>query len=50
VGGYLRVAGLLAPPATLLIRQGEAMGRPSLLGVEVPETGGIVVRGSAVDL
>jgi len=30
-GGYLRDAKLLEAPATLTIRQGEAMGRPSLL-------------------
>jgi len=50
LGGYLREAGLLEPPATFRVRQGEAMGRPSLLTVEVPEAGGIVVSGSAVDL
>ena len=48
LGGYLREAGLVAAPSTLVIRQGEAMGRPSRLLVEIPETGGIVVRGSAV--
>lgn len=48
LGGYLRDAGLLASPATLLIRQGEAMGRPSRLVVSVPETGGIRVSGHAV--
>lgn len=48
LGGYLRDAGLLTPPARLHIRQGEAMGRPSLLRVDVPATGGIVVTGTAV--
>lgn len=48
LGGYLRDAGLLGSPATLLIRQGEAMGRPSRLVVAVPETGGIRVSGHAV--
>ncbi len=50
LGGYLRDAGLIAPPATFVIRQGEAMGRPSLLTVGVPAVGGIVVTGSAVEI
>jgi PhzF family phenazine biosynthesis protein len=50
LGGYLRDAGLIAPPATFTIRQGETMGRPSRLTVEVPTHGGIVVSGSAVHL
>jgi PhzF family phenazine biosynthesis protein len=49
-GGYLREAELIAVPATILIRQGEAMGRPSRLTVEIPATGGIVVRGTAVPI
>lgn len=50
LGGYLREAGLVDPPATLRIRQGEAMGRPSRLTVEIPDSGGIAVSGSAVRL
>lgn len=50
LGGYLRDAKLITAPATLLIRQGEAMGRPSRLTVDIPVTGGIVVRGSAVSI
>jgi PhzF family phenazine biosynthesis protein len=50
LGGYLRDAGMLAAPATITIRQGEAMGRPSRLQVEIPATGGIVVRGVAVPI
>lgn len=50
LGGYLRDAGLVAAPATVLIRQGEAMGRPSRLTVEIPASGGIVVSGAAVRL
>ncbi len=49
-GGYLRDARLIEVPATILIRQGETMGRPSRLQVEIPATGGIVVRGHAVRL
>lgn len=50
LGGYLRDAGLLDTPKRFVIRQGEAMGRPGLLIVDVPESGGIVVSGSAVDI
>jgi PhzF family phenazine biosynthesis protein len=48
LGGYLRDAGLIAAPAVVLVRQGEAMGRPSRITVDIPRSGGIVVRGSAV--
>ena len=48
LGGYLREAKLIRPPTTITIRQGEAMGRPSRLIVEIPVTGGIVVTGTAV--
>ena len=44
-GGYLRDAGLVTAPATFEIRQGEAMGRASLLRVDVPESGGITLPG-----
>jgi len=50
LGGYLRDAKLIAVPARILIRQGEAMGRPSRLMVTIPETGGITVSGHAVRL
>lgn len=50
LGGYLREAGLLPAPATLTIHQGVAMGRPSLLRVDIPLAGGIVVTGTAVPL
>ncbi len=50
LGGYLRDAGLLSAPARFLIHQGIAMGRPSLIEVEVPVAGGITVSGTAVAL
>jgi len=50
LGGYLREAGLIAIPSTMLIRQGEAMGRPSRLTVEIPAAGGIVVTGTAIPI
>ena len=45
--GYLRDAGLIDAPASLEIRQGEAIDMPSIINVEVPTQGGIVVSGSA---
>lgn len=48
LGGYLRDAGLMESPAAFTVRQGEAMGRPSMLMVKVPKSGGIVVSGTAV--
>lgn len=48
LGGYLRGAALVDAPATVLIRQGETMGRPSRLTLTIPEHGGIVVTGAAV--
>lgn len=50
LGGYLREAKLIAAPATIIIRQGEAMGRPSRLTVDIPVTGGIVVKGTAIPI
>jgi len=47
-GGYLRELGFVSPPATITIRQGIELGRPSLLRVDIPESGGIRVSGSAV--
>jgi PhzF family phenazine biosynthesis protein len=47
-GGYLRDANLIVAPADIEIRQGETMGRPSLINVHVPKTGGIVVGGSVI--
>lgn len=50
LGGYLRDAGLIATPATITIRQGEDMGRPSRLTVDIPDGRGTGVRvsGNAV--
>ena len=50
LGGYLRDASLIDAPAAITIRQGEAMGQLSMLHVEIPERGGIVVKGTAVPL
>jgi PhzF family phenazine biosynthesis protein len=50
LGGYLRAAGLVKAPTTLVVRQGEAMGRPSRLVVDIPAVGGIVITGTAVKI
>lgn len=50
LGGYLRDAGLIEAPFSFTVRQGEAMGRPSVLEVSVPKTGGVVVAGAATPL
>jgi PhzF family phenazine biosynthesis protein len=51
-GGYLRELGLVTPPTSVTVHQGEDLGRPSLLTVGIrpgPETG-IEVTGTAVAL
>jgi PhzF family phenazine biosynthesis protein len=47
-GGYLRALGLVETPATIDIRQGDDMGRPSRLRVGIGPEGGIRVSGQAV--
>ncbi len=48
-GGYVRHHGLVEPPVTLTIQQGDDMGRPSTIAVHVPRgDGGIEVSGTAV--
>ncbi|QXJ23807.1 PhzF family phenazine biosynthesis isomerase [Actinomadura graeca] len=50
LGGYLRESSLVRPPVTITVRQGEDMGRPSIIHVTVPEgsSTGIEVSGTAV--
>jgi PhzF family phenazine biosynthesis protein len=50
LGGYLRDARLAPVPFDFTIRQGEAMGRPSLIRVHVPVEGGVTVTGAAVPI
>jgi PhzF family phenazine biosynthesis protein len=50
LGGYLRDAGLLKAPASIVVLQGETMGRPSRLEVGIPAAGGIVVAGNAAPM
>lgn len=49
-GGYLRELRLVEPPATVTVRQGYDMGRPSVLTVTIPagRGTGIEVSGAAV--
>jgi PhzF family phenazine biosynthesis protein len=50
-GGYLAELGLVRAPAHVVVLQGEDMGRPSTLGVELrPGEAGVRVSGSAVTL
>ncbi|WP_108125648.1 PhzF family phenazine biosynthesis protein [Saccharospirillum mangrovi] len=51
LGGYLRELGVLNPlPRQLTIHQGVAMGRPSVIRMDVNPVGGIVVSGTAVEI
>ena len=50
LGAYLRELGLVRPPARVLIRQGDDMGRPSRLTVDIGSEPGIRVTGRAVGL
>ncbi len=50
LGGYLRATESIAVPGTVIVHQGEHVGRPSVLTVKIPRTGGIVVSGTAVPL
>ncbi|WP_338037109.1 PhzF family phenazine biosynthesis protein [Microbacterium lushaniae] len=46
-GGYLRAIDAVDTPARIAIRQGRHVGRPSLLVVDIPSTGGVTVSGTA---
>lgn len=46
-GAYLRAIGAVDAPASVLIHQGRHVGRPSILRVSIPTTGGITVSGTA---
>ncbi|WP_130179172.1 PhzF family phenazine biosynthesis protein [Cryobacterium sp. SO1] len=50
VGGCLRELSLVTPPTRVVIHQGWHVHRPSLLLVDVPATGGIVVTGTAAEI
>lgn len=48
LGGYLRDGGLIRAPSRIDIHQGDDMGRPSRIRVDIPLAGGISVSGTAV--
>lgn len=51
LGAYLRDLGLVTPPAHVTIHQGDDMGRPSVLAVDIdPGDTGIRVSGTAMRL
>ncbi|WP_026554770.1 PhzF family phenazine biosynthesis protein [Arthrobacter sp. 35W] len=50
LGAYLRHLRIVEVPATVMVAQGRHMGRPSTIEVHIPEHGGILVTGSAVEL
>lgn len=51
-GAYLRALGLVDPPARVTVHQGDDMGRPSLLLIDVPAgtATGVSVSGTAVPI
>jgi PhzF family phenazine biosynthesis protein len=49
-GGYLRALGAVETPARVAVRQGRHVGRPSLLLVDIPDSGGITVSGTATPI
>lgn len=50
LGAYLRDRVGVPAPFGFTVRQGRHIGRPSVLDVDVPASGGIVVRGGATPL
>jgi len=50
LGAYLRDRVGVPAPFGFMVRQGRHIGRPSVLSVDVPASGGIVVRGGATPL
>jgi PhzF family phenazine biosynthesis protein len=49
-GGYLRLLSLVEPPSRVVVHQGSHVGRASVLTVDIPPSGGIVVSGEAVEI
>ncbi len=50
LGAYLRALGAVPTPSQVVIEQGQHVGRPSELIVDIPVAGGIVVTGHAVPI
>lgn len=49
-GAYLRLLSLVQTPTRVIVHQGSHVGRPSVLMVDIPPQGGIVVSGEAVEI
>lgn len=49
-GAHLRAHHLVRPPTSITIHQGEDLGSPSIIRVDVPVTGGISVTGTAIPM
>jgi PhzF family phenazine biosynthesis protein len=49
-GGYLRSLSLVEPPSRVVVHQGSHIGRASVLTVDIPPSGGIIVSGEAVEI
>jgi PhzF family phenazine biosynthesis protein len=49
-GAYLRLLSLVETPSRVIVHQGSHVGRPSVLTVDIPSQGGIVVSGEAVEI
>jgi len=47
LGGYLRAHALIPEDRTVTVLQGEDMGQPCNIQITIPETGGILVTGTA---
>ncbi len=50
VGAYLRALEAVPVPSRIVIAQGAHVGRPGLLTVDIPATGGVIVSGHAVPI
>jgi PhzF family phenazine biosynthesis protein len=50
LGAYVRELGAIAVPGRLVVHQGRHVGRPSILLVDVPAEGGLVVTGTAATI
>lgn len=48
LGAYLRDRGEVPVPSAITVHQGSDVGRPSVIAVDIPETGGVTVSGGAV--
>lgn len=49
-GGYLRLLSLVELPNRVVVHQGSHVGRASVLTVDIPPSGGIMVSGEAVEI